>query len=159
MDASQKNESIIKLVHVNEERYKNIVENRTRLYNSYKFAENCVVYHAYVITGIAIILDGIGVALNATNITPIGGLIMSGICGGLTGLVTLLFTIANRLRTKAEKHKLIAHDGTNKLDCLYKVYARATADKNISDDEFTVIQETIDRINAFTPIVTETNEQ
>ena len=101
-----------------------------------------------VLIGITICAEGAGAVLLATGIgAPIAlGL---GISGATTGAISLFGNIAVRKTTlKAEKHLKIKMAASAKLDTIASYISKAMMDNYISDEEFKLIMEELDKYKA-----------
>ena len=101
-----------------------------------------------VLIGITICAEGAGAVLLATGVgSPIAlGL---GISGAATGAISLLGNIAVRKTTlKAEKHLKIKVAASAKLDTIASHISKAMMDNHISDDEFKLIMEELNKYKA-----------
>ena len=101
-----------------------------------------------VLIGITICAEGAGAVLLATGVgSPIAlGL---GISGAATGAISLLGNIAVKKTTiKAEKHLKIKVAASAKLDTIASHISKAMMDNYISDDEFKLIMEEINKYKA-----------
>ena len=101
-----------------------------------------------VLIGITICAEGAGAVLLATGVaSPIAlGL---GISGAATGAISLLGNIAVKKTTiKAEKHLKIKVAASAKLDTIASHISKAMMDNYISDDEFKLIMEELDKYKA-----------
>ena len=101
-----------------------------------------------VLIGITICAEGAGAVLLATGIgAPIAlGL---GISGAATGAISLFGNIAVRKTTlKAEKHLKIKMAASAKLDTIASHISKAMMDNYISDEEFELIMEEINKYKA-----------
>ena len=98
--------------------------------------------------GITICAEGAGAVLLATGVgSPIAlGL---GISGAATGAISLLGNIAVKKTTiKAEKHLKIKVAASAKLDTIASHISKAMMDNHISDDEFKLIMEELNKYKA-----------
>ena len=101
-----------------------------------------------VLIGITICAEGAGAVLLATGIgAPIAlGL---GISGTATGAISLFGNITVRKTTlKAEKHLKIKMAASAKLDTIASHISKAMMDKYISDEEFKLIMEELNKYKA-----------
>ena len=101
-----------------------------------------------VLIGITICAEGAGAILLATGVaTPIAlGL---GISGVATGAISLLGNIAVKKTTlKAEKHLKIKIAAGAKLDTIASHISKALMDDHISDEEFKLIMEELNKYKA-----------
>ena len=101
-----------------------------------------------VLIGITICAEGAGAVLLATGIdAPIAlGL---GISGAATGAISLFGNIAVRKTTlKAEKHLKIKMAASAKLDTIASHISKAMMDNYISDEEFKLIMEELNKYKA-----------
>ena len=101
-----------------------------------------------VLIGITICAEGAGAVLLATGIgAPIAlGL---GISGAATGAISLFGNIAVRKTTlKAEKHLKIKMAASAKLDTIASYISKAMMDNYISDEEFKLIMEELNKYKA-----------
>ena len=101
-----------------------------------------------VLIGITICAEGAGAVLLATGIgAPIAlGL---GISGAATGAISLFGNIAVRKTTlKAEKHLKIKTAASAKLDTIASHISKAMMDNYISDEEFKLIMEELNKYKA-----------
>ena len=101
-----------------------------------------------VLIGITICAEGAGAVLLATGVgSPIAlGL---GISGAATGAISLLGNIAVKKTTiKAEKHLKIKVAASAKLDTIASHISKAMMDNHISDDEFKLIMEELNKYKA-----------
>ena len=101
-----------------------------------------------VLIGITICAEGAGAVLLATGVgSPIAlGL---GISGAATGAFSLLGNIAVKKTTiKAEKHLKIKVAASAKLDTIASHISKAMMDNHISDDEFKLIMEELNKYKA-----------
>ena len=101
-----------------------------------------------VLIGITICAEGAGAVLLATGVgSPIAlGL---GISGAATGAISLLGNIAVKKATiKAEKHLKIKVAASAKLDTIASHISKAMVDNYISDDEFKLIMEELNKYKA-----------
>ena len=101
-----------------------------------------------VLIGITICAEGAGAVLLATSEgSPIAlGL---GISGAATGAISLLDNIAVKKTTiKAEKHLKIKVAASAKLDTIASHISKAMMDNYISDDEFKLIMEELNKYKA-----------
>ena len=104
-----------------------------------------------VLIGITICAEGAGAVLLATGVgSPIAlGL---GISGAATGAISLLGNIAVKKTTiKAEKHLKIKVAASAKLDRIASHISKAMMDNHISDDEFKLIMEELNKYKAMKP--------
>ena len=101
-----------------------------------------------VLIGITICAGGAGAVLLATGVgLPIAlGLEISGVA---TGAISLLGNIAVKKTTiKAEKHLKIKVAASAKLDTIVSHISKAMMDNHISDDEFKLIMEELNKYKA-----------
>ena len=101
-----------------------------------------------VLIGITICAGGAGAVLLATGVgSPIAlGLEISGVT---TGAISLLGNIAVKKTTiKAEKHLKIKVAANAKLDTIASHISKAMMDNHISDDEFKLIMEELNKYKA-----------
>ena len=101
-----------------------------------------------VLIGITIFAEGAGAVLLATGVgAPIAlGL---GISGAATGAISLFGNIAVRKTTlKAEKHLKIKVLASSKLDTIASHISNALLDNEISDKEFNLIMEELNKYKA-----------
>ena len=101
-----------------------------------------------VLIGITICAEGAGAVLLATGVgSPIAlGL---GISGAATGAISLLGNIAVKKTTiKAEKHLKIKVAASAKLDTIASHISKVMMDNYISDDEFKLIMEELNKYKA-----------
>ena len=101
-----------------------------------------------VLIGITICAEGVGAVLLATGVgSPIAlGL---GISGAANGAISLLGNIAVKKTTiKAEKHLKIKVAASAKLDTIASHISKAMMDNYISDDEFKLIMEELNKYKA-----------
>ena len=101
-----------------------------------------------VLIGITICAEGAGAVLLATGVgSPIAlGL---GISGAATGAFSLLGNIVVKKTTiKAEKHLKIKVAASAKLDTIASHISKAMMDNHISDDEFKLIMEELNKYKA-----------
>ena len=101
-----------------------------------------------VLIDITICAEGAGAVLLATGVgSPIAlGL---GITGAATGAISLLGNIAVKKTTiKAEKHLKIRTLASAKLDTIASHISKAMMDNHISDDEFKLIMEELNKYKA-----------
>ena len=101
-----------------------------------------------VLIGITICVECAGVSMLATGVgSPIAlGL---GISGAATGAISLLGNIAVKKTTiKAEKHLKIKVAASAKLDTIASHISKAMMDNYISDDEFKLIMEELNKYKA-----------
>ena len=101
-----------------------------------------------VLIGITICAEGAGAVLLATGVgSPIA--IGLGISGAATGAISLLGNIAVKKTTiKAEKHLKIKVAASAKLDTIASHISKAMMDNYISDDEFKLIMEELNKYKA-----------
>ena len=101
-----------------------------------------------VLTGITICAEGAGAVLLATGIGSAIALGL-GISGAATGAISLLGNIAvNKTTIKAEKHLKIKIAASAKLDTIASHISKAMMDNHISDDEFKLIMEELNKYKA-----------
>ena len=101
-----------------------------------------------VLIGITIGAEGAGVILLATGVGSPLALIL-GIGGSITGAISLFGNIAVRKTTlKAEKHLKIKVAVSAKLDTIASHISKAMMDNYISDDEFKLIMEELNKYKA-----------
>ena len=101
-----------------------------------------------VLIGITVCVEGAGAIMLATGVgSPIAlGL---GISGAATGAISLLGNIAVKKTTiKAEKHLKIKDAASAKLDTIASHISKAMMDNYISDDEFKLIMEELNKYKA-----------
>ena len=101
-----------------------------------------------VLIGITICAEGAGALLLATGVgSPIAlGL---GIGGAATGAISLMGNIAvNKMTVKAEKHLKIKIAAAAKLDTIASHISKAMMDNHISNDEFNLIMEELNKYKA-----------
>ena len=101
-----------------------------------------------VLVGITVCAEGAGAVLLATGVgSPIAlGL---GISGVATGAISLLGNLAvSRATLKAEKHLKIKTTASTKLDTIASHISKAMMDNYISDEEFKLIMEEINKYKA-----------
>ena len=101
-----------------------------------------------VLIGITICAEGAGAVLLATGVgAPIAlGL---GISGAATGAISLLGNIAVKKTTiKAEKHLKIKIAASAKLDTIVSHISKAMMDNYVSDEEFKLIMEELNKYKA-----------
>ena len=101
-----------------------------------------------VLIGITVCAEGAGAVLLATGVgAPIAlGL---GISGAATGAISILGNLAvTRATLKAEKHLKIKTAASAKLDTIASHISKAMMDNYISDEEFKLIMEEINKYKA-----------
>ena len=101
-----------------------------------------------VLIGITVCAEGAGAVLLATGVAaPIAlGL---GISGVATGAISLFGNIAVRKTTiRAEKHLKIKMLASSKLDTIVSHISKALMDDHISDEEFKLIMEELNKYKA-----------
>ena len=120
-------------------------ENRRKLYKKYRRAINAV--------------EGIGVGLNAVSLgTGIAGVSVLVIAAPLViplecvaivcQVLTMIGTLVNRrLTVKAKKHEDIKVLADAKLNTISSHISKALQDNNISDDEFNLVVNEMDKYN------------
>ena len=101
-----------------------------------------------VLIGVTIGAEGAGAVLLATGVGSPLALIL-GIGGAVTGAISLFGNIAVRKTTlKAEKHLKIKVAASAKLDTIASHISKAMMDNYISDDEFKLIMEELNKYKA-----------
>ena len=101
-----------------------------------------------VLVGITVLAEAAGAVLLSTGVgVPIAlGL---GISGAATGAISILGNITvKKTTTKAEKHLKIKTLASAKLDTIASHISKALIDNNISDDEFKLIMEEMNKYKA-----------
>ena len=98
--------------------------------------------------GITVCVEGAGAVVLATGVgAPIG--LALGISGAVTGAISLIGNIfSKKSTTKAEKHLKIKTLATAKLDTIATHISKALMDDYISDDEFKLIMEEMNKYKA-----------
>ena len=98
--------------------------------------------------GITVCVEGAGAVVLATGVgAPIG--LALGISGAVTGAISLIGNIfSKKLTTKAEKHLKIKTLATAKLDTIATHISKALMDDYISDEEFKLIMEEMNKYKA-----------
>ena len=101
-----------------------------------------------VLIGITVCSETAGAIMLATGVgTPFG--LGMGIAGAITGAISLMGNIAvNTTTTNAEKHLKIKTLASAKLDTIATHISKALMDNHISDDEFKLIMEEINKYKA-----------
>ena len=97
---------------------------------------------------ITIVAEGAGAVLLSTGVgTPFASAL--GISGAVTGVVSLIGNIfSKKATTKAEKHLKIKTLATAKLDTIASHVSKAMMDDFISDEEFKLIMEEMEKYEA-----------
>ena len=98
-----------------------------------------------VLITITIGAEGVGAALLATGVgAPVA--LALGISGAATGLISLLGNIfSKKATTKAEKHLRISERAITKLDTIASHVSKALTDNFISNEEFNLILEEMNK--------------
>ena len=98
--------------------------------------------------GITVCVEGAGAVVLATGVgAPIG--LALGISGAVTGAISLIGNIlSKKSTTKAEKHLKIKTLASAKLDTIASHISKALMDDYISDEEFKLIMEEINKYKA-----------
>ena len=101
-----------------------------------------------VLIGITICAEGAGAIMLATGVgAPFA--LRVGIAGAATGAISLIGNIAvNKTTIKAEKHLKINTLASAKLDTIASHISKAMMDNHISDDEFKLIMEELNKYKA-----------
>ena len=101
-----------------------------------------------VLVGITVCAEGAGAVLLPTGVgSPIA--LRLGISGVATGAISLLGNLAvSRATLKAEKHLKIKTTASTKLDTIASHISKAMMDNYISDEEFKLIMEEINKYKA-----------
>ena len=98
-----------------------------------------------VLMGLTVCAEGAGIVLSATGVgAPVGlGL---GISGAITGAISLIGNIVSKkTTTKAEKHLKIKTIASAKLDTIASHISKAMIDNYISDEEFKLIMDEVNK--------------
>ena len=101
-----------------------------------------------VLIGITVCVEGAGIVLSATGVgAPVGlGL---GISGAVTGAISLIGNfVVKKTTTKAEKHLKIKTIASAKLDTIASHISKAMMDDYISDEEFKLIMDEMNKYKA-----------
>ena len=98
--------------------------------------------------GITVCVEGAGAVVLATSVgAPIG--LALGISGAVTGAISLIGNILSKKSTiKAEKHLKIKTLASAKLDTIASHISKAMLDNYISDEEFKLIMEEMNKYKA-----------
>ena len=98
--------------------------------------------------GITVCVEGAGAVVLATGVgAPIG--LALGISGAVTGAISLIGNIlSKKSTTKAEKHLKIKTLASAKLDTIASHISKALMDDYISDEEFKLIMEEMNKYKA-----------
>ena len=98
--------------------------------------------------GITVCVEGAGAVVLATGVgAPIG--LALGISGAVTGAISLIGNIlSKKSTTKAEKHLKIKTLASAKLDTIASHISKAMLDNYISDEEFKLIMEEMNKYKA-----------
>ena len=101
-----------------------------------------------VLIGITVCAEGAGAIMLATGVgAPFA--VGVGIAGATTGAISLIGNIAvNKTTIKAEKHLKIKTLASAKLDTIASHISKAMMDNHISDDEFKLIMEELNKYKA-----------
>ena len=101
-----------------------------------------------VLIGITVCAEGVGAIMLATGVGAPFALGV-GIAGATTGAISLIGNIAvNKTTIKAEKHLKIKTLASAKLDTIASHISKAMMDNHISDDEFKLIMEELNKYKA-----------
>ena len=101
-----------------------------------------------VLIGITVCAEGAGAIMLATGVGAPFALGV-GIAGAATGAISLIGNIAvKKTTTKAEKHLKIKTLASAKLDTIASHISKAMMDNHISDDEFKLIMEELNKYKA-----------
>ena len=101
-----------------------------------------------VLIGITVCAEGAGAIMLATGVGAPFALGV-GIAGAATGAISLIGNIAvNKMTIKAEKHLKIKTLASAKLDTIASHISKAMMDNHISDDEFKLIMEELNKYKA-----------
>ena len=101
-----------------------------------------------VLIGITVCAEGAGAIMLATGVGAPFALGV-GIAGAATGAISLIGNIAvNKTTIKAEKHLKIKTLASAKLDTIASHISKAMMDNHISDDEFKLIMEELNKYKA-----------
>ena len=101
-----------------------------------------------VLIGITICAEGAGAVMLATGVGAPFALGV-GIAGAATGAISLVGNIAvNKTTIKAEKHLKIKTLASAKLDTIASHISKAMTDNHVSDDEFKLIMEELNKYKA-----------
>ena len=101
-----------------------------------------------VLIGITVCAEGAGAIMLATGVASPFALGV-GIAGAATGAISLIGDIAvNKTTIKAEKHLKIKTLASAKLDTIASHISKAMMDNHISDDEFKLIMEELNKYKA-----------
>ena len=101
-----------------------------------------------VLIGITVCAEGAGAIMLATGVGAPFALGV-GIAGATTGAISLIGNIAvNKTTIKAEKHLKIKTLASAKLDTIASHISKAMMDNHISDDEFKLIMEELNKYKA-----------
>ena len=101
-----------------------------------------------VLIGLTVCAEGVGIALSATGVgAPVG--LGFGIGGAITGALSLAGNIiSKKTRTKAEKHLKIKTIASAKLDTIASHISKAMMDNFVSDEEFKLIMDEMNKYKA-----------
>ena len=101
-----------------------------------------------VLIGITVCAEGAGAIMLATGVGAPFALGV-GIAGAATGAISLIGNMAvNKTTIKAEKHLKIKSLASAKLDTIASHISKAMMDNHISDDEFKLIMEELNKYKA-----------
>ena len=93
-------------------------------------------------------MEGVGIVLSATGVGAVVGLGL-GIGGAITGAISLLGNyFVKKATTKAEKHLKIKTIASAKLDTIALHISKAMIDDYISDEEFKLIMDEMNKYKA-----------
>ena len=101
-----------------------------------------------VLIGLTVCAEGVGIALSATGVgAPVG--LGFGIGGAITGALSLAGNIiSKKTTTKAEKHLKIKTIASAKLDTIASHISKAMMDNFVSDEEFKLIMDEMNKYKA-----------
>jgi hypothetical protein len=120
-------------------------EARRRLSKKYLRTLN-VVHGISVGTGVVGLgLEVAGISLIATGVGALPGLCVSGIGAGAFGIDLACGMVNRKLARKLDKHRTIEQTARTKLNTIHKMVSTALVDCKISDDEYKLISEEVEK--------------
>jgi hypothetical protein len=124
------------------------VEGRSRLYKKYRRAVNVLDGVCATLSGTCVVTGAIGTGLLASGVGLVLGLALEGVTG-FAGLLDLVGVAASRrCSAKAARHEAIRILASAKLNTVHSHISKALEDCTISDDEYKLILDEVDKYRA-----------
>jgi hypothetical protein len=124
------------------------IETRNHLHKKYRRAVNALDGACATLGAACIATGAVGAGLLASGIGAVAGLVLEGITAGAGVLDLIGIAISRRCSVEAAKHEAIHVLAASKLNTIHSHVSKALEDGSISDDEYKLVLEEVDKYRA-----------